>query len=267
MTPRCSMPSRVRRPPRNKRITQPVRPPHERELLRICGLPAVRALFERDPGRVERLFFAPVLRGELDACCQELGRAHKPYRQVDSAELARVAGTVLHGGAVAIARPRPLVDLDSDAVRTWAQDRKPLLILDGIGNPHNLGAIARSAAFFGLPRIVLADRPGQALPSDAAHRVAEGGLEHVALYRARLPVALPALRRAYRILGTSLVGGSTAIGPSRDRPVALILGNEKSGLEAATLALCDEVVRIPGRGTVQSLNVASAAAILIYLLT
>jgi tRNA G18 (ribose-2'-O)-methylase SpoU len=75
------------------------------------------------------------------------------------------------------------------------------------------------------------------------------------------------LRRAYRILGTSLVGGSTAIGPSRDRPVALMLGNEQSGLEAATLALCDEVVRIPGRGTVQSLNVASAAAILIYLLT
>ena len=153
------MSSPVRRPPRNKRITQKVRPPHERELLRICGLPAVRALFERDPGRVERLFFAPVLRGELDACCQELGRAHKPYRQVDSAELARVAGTVLHGGAVAIARPRPLVDLDPAAARAWAQDGKPLLILDGIGNAQNLGAIARSAAFFGLARIVLADRP------------------------------------------------------------------------------------------------------------
>jgi len=224
-------------------------------------------LFERYPGRVERLFFEPGLKGELEELCQLLARAHKPYRQVDSLELARVAGTVLHGGAVAIARPRPLVDLDPKATRAWTQDRKPILILDGIGNPHNLGAIARSAAFFGLERIVLADRPDQAFPSDAAYRVAEGGLEHVALYRAPLPAALRALRHAYRIVGTSLAGDSAGMKPTADRPVALILGNEITGLDAATLALCDEVVRIPGSGHVQSLNVASAAAILIYLLT
>jgi TrmH RNA methyltransferase len=142
----------------------------------------------------------------------------------------------------------------------------PLLILDGVGNPHNLGAIARSAAFFGLARIVLADRPDQTLPSDAAYRVAEGGLEHLELCRTRLPAALHELRRAYRIVGASLAGGSAAIDPTHDYPVALILGNEKIGLDAATLALCHEVVRIPGSGRVQSLNVASAAAILIYLL-
>jgi len=261
------MPSPVRPHPRNKRTAQPVRPPHERELLRICGVPAVRALFERDPGRVERLFFEPALRGELDACCQALAGAHKPYRQLDRAELALIAGTVLHGGAVAIARPRPLADLDPKVARAWAQDRKPILILDGIGNPHNLGAIARSAAFFGLERIVLADRPDQALPSDAAYRVAEGGLEHVALYRAPLRAALRALRHVYRIVGTSLAGDSAGMEPTADRPVALMLGNEITGLDAATLALCDEVVRIPGSGHVQSLNVASAAAILIYLLT
>jgi RNA methyltransferase, TrmH family len=261
------MPSPVRPHPRNKRKAQQVRPPHERELLRICGLAAVQALFDRDPGRLERLFFEPSLREELDASCQELARAHKPYRQVGSAELARVAGTVLHGGTVAIARPRPLGDLDPTAARIWAQDGKPLLILDGVGNPHNLGAIARSAAFFGLTRIVLADRPDQALPSDAAYRVAEGGLEHVALSRAPLPTALHTLRHSYHIVGTSLAGGSAGMVPTGDRPVALILGNEKTGLQAATLALCDEVVRIPGSGHVQSLNVASAAAILIYLLT
>jgi TrmH RNA methyltransferase len=235
--------------------------------VRICGLVAVQALFDRDPGRVERLFFEPALRGELDASCQALARAHKPYRQVDEAELARVAGTVLHGGAVAIARPRPLSGFAPTAARAWAQDGKPLLILDGIGNPHNLGAIARTAAFFGLARIVLADRPDQALPSDAAYRVAEGGLEYLALYRAPLSTVLRQLRQAYRIVGTALTGSSPGMEPTGERPVALILGNEKIGLDAATLALCDEVVRIPGSGHVQSLNVASAAAILIYLLT
>ena len=87
------------------------------------------------------------------------------------------------------------------------------------------------------------------------------------LYRARLPSVLCAVRRAYRIVGTSLAGDSTGLYPTGDRPVALILGNEKTGLDAAMLSLCDDVVRIPGSGHVQSLNVASAAAILIYLLT
>src|SRR5271166_75043 len=247
------MPNPARPRQRNKPTAPPVRPPHERELLRICGLAAVQALFDRDPGRVERLFFEPALRNDLEASCQRLARARKPYRQVDSAELARIAGTVLHGGAVAIARPRPLVDLDPAATAGWAEDGKPLLILDGIGNPHNLGAIARSAAFFGLARIVLADRPDQALPSDAAYRVAEGGLEDVTLYRAPLPAALPTLRRTYHIVGTSLDRGSAGLDPTGDRPVALILGNEKTGLEAAMLALCDKVVRIPGSGHVQSL--------------
>jgi TrmH RNA methyltransferase len=227
----------------------------------------VRALFERDPGRVERLFFEPAMRGELDVFCQALARARKPYRQVDGAELARISGTVLHGGAVAIARPRPVIDLDPEAAAMWAEDGKPLLILDGIGNPHNLGAIARTAAFFGLDRIVLADRPDQALPSDAAYRVAEGGLEHLMLYRAQLPAALRQLRHAYRVVGTSLATGSVPEKRAGARPVALILGNEETGLDAATLAACDDVVRIPGSGHVQSLNVASAAAILIYLLT
>src|SRR5262249_12616161 len=134
-------------------------PPHERELLRICGLAAVRALFECDPGRAERLFFENREKGEVGAFCQALPGAAKPYRQLDPSELARVAGTVLHGGVVAIARPKPLAGFDPAAVRGWAESGKPLLVLDGIGNPHNLGAIARSAAFFGLERILLADRP------------------------------------------------------------------------------------------------------------
>ncbi len=149
--------------------------PHARQLLRVCGLAAVTALFARDPRRVERLFFEDRVKGEVGPFCRTLARARKPYRQADKAELARVAGTPLHGGVVAIATPRPLADFDRSAARIRAKNGKPLLVLDGIGNPHNLGAIARSAAFFGLERMVLAARPDQALPSDARYRVAEGG--------------------------------------------------------------------------------------------
>jgi RNA methyltransferase, TrmH family len=148
--------------------------------------------------------FEARLRGEVGAFCAALARTRKPYREVNPAELARVAGTVLHGGVAAITQPRPLAAFDPKAVSGWARDGKPILVLDGIGNPHNLGAIARTAAFFVIERIVLADHPEQALPSDASYRVAEGGLEHVTLYRTPLTAALDDLRRSYRIIGSTL---------------------------------------------------------------
>ena len=76
-------------------------PPHSRQLLRICGLAAVAALFERDPRRVERLFFEDRVKGEVGSFCRTLARARKPYRQLDKAELSRVAGTPLRPRAVA----------------------------------------------------------------------------------------------------------------------------------------------------------------------
>ena len=239
---------------------------HERELQRICGLAAVRAVFARDPGRVERLFFEDGMKELVGPFCRLLARARKPYRRVDDAELARIAGTILHGGVVAIARSRPLLDFDPQVARRWGEDGRPLIVLDGIGNPHNLGAIARSAAFFGLERIVLSDRAEQALPSDASFRVAEGGFEHLDLYRASLPAALDELRQCYRVVGTALDCSTVPDRWVADRPIALILGNEEAGLDPITMARCDEIVTIPGSGYVQSLNVAAAAAILIYLL-
>jgi len=242
------------------------RRPHSRELLRICGLAAVTALFERDPRR-ERLFFEDKVKREVGRFCRTLARARKPYRQVDKAELARVAGTPLHGGLVAIVAPQPLADFDRNAVRIWAKNGKPVLVLDGIGNPHNLGAIARSAAFFGVERIVLADRPDQALPSDASYRIAEGGLEHLDLHRALLPAALFEMRPAYRVIGTALGHGQMPGRLESGLPVALVFGNEETGLDPATIAACDQIWSIPGSSRVQSLNVAAAAAVLLYQLT
>jgi TrmH RNA methyltransferase len=241
-------------------------------------MPAVQALFARDPGRVERLFFEPRLADALAGARRQMAQTRKPYREVAFDELARVAGTVRHGGVVAVARPRPPLPFDPKLVAGWARENRPLLILDGIGNPHNLGAVLRSAAYFGIARALLADRPEQALPSAASYRVAEGALEYLLLYRAKLPTAIGALRRGgFRVVGTAL-GRAIPLADFRSAdfrgkgPVALVLGNEERGVDPATLALCDSVVTIPGvtipgSGGVQSLNVAAAAAILFYILT
>jgi TrmH RNA methyltransferase len=229
-------------------------------------MPAVAALFATAPGRVEKLFFDQETKPLLGPFCAELARARKPYRLVQSEELARVAGTILHGGVVALAQPRPISGFDRDDSAEWARDRRLLLLLDGVSNPHNFGAIARTAAFFALPRIVLSDHPAQALPSDASYRVAEGGLEYVRLYRGTPFIqTLRNLRRSYLVVGAAAEGGRPigTLRPSQ-RPFALILGNEEDGLRPATVAACEEIVTIPRSGSIQSLNVAASAAILIH---
>src|SRR5579862_8674736 len=199
------------------------------KLWRIAGLPAVAAIFATAPGRVERLFYDERMKAKAGDFCAALARARKPYRLVGDDELKRVAGSVMHGGIVALVEPQPIAAFDPRDAKEWARDGRPLLVLDGVSNPQNLGAIARTAAFFGLPRIVLSDHPAQALPSDASHRIAEGGLDYVALYRAsRFAAALKQLKPFYHVLGTTLGKGKAleALDKS-ERPFALVLGNEE----------------------------------------
>ena len=242
--------------------------PHAKNFIRVAGFAAVAALFAAAPGRVERLFFDERSKARAKDFCAILSKARKPYRDVPKEELDKVAGTPMHGGIVAVALPRPILAFDPQAARDWARDGKLLLVLDGIGNPHNLGAIVRSAAFFGVPRILLSDHALQALPSDASYRVAEGGFEHVELYRTgAISAQLGKLRGAYRILGAAPTGRAGVPAPQPGSPpFALVLGNEEAGVPQATLAACDEVVSIPGSGRIESLNVSAAAAVLIYAL-
>lgn len=266
-------------------VKPPNRPPHKRldavqgakpaekfndkALARIAGFSAVSALFAAAPERVERLFFDDKMKVKAGDFCQVMAKARKPYRLVPREELDRIAGTPIHGGIVAVAQPRPVMAFDPDAARGWAKDAQMLLILDGIGNPHNLGAIIRTAAFFGTPRVVLSDHVQQALPSDASYRVSEGGFEHVDVYRAtKFAEQLAKLRGAYRIIGAA-PGGKASVPVRRqgEPPFALVLGNEEHGLPKSTLDVCDEIVAIDGSGKVESLNVSAAAAILIHALS
>ncbi|MBB6254020.1 TrmH family RNA methyltransferase [Nitrospirillum iridis] len=241
-----------------------------RKTFRVLGLPAVAALFARDPDRVERLFFDDRMKEKVGAYCAALAQARKPYRLLPADEMEKVAGTPLHGGVVAVAPPRPVPPLDMAEAAQWAAAGEPLMILDGVGNPHNLGAIVRTCAFFGINRLVLSDHPEQALPSEAAYRVAEGGFEYVTLYQmARFAQNLRHLRGPYRIVGTALGDhpDPAAVLSERDaKPAALILGNEEVGLPATTVQACNQLVTLRGSGQVQSLNVSATAAILVHAL-
>ncbi len=232
---------------------------------RICGANAVAALFARRPEAVKRLFYTAPMKETAGPLCAEMAKLRRPYRMLEPEEISRAAGGVHHGGIVAVAEQRRIDIIDF--VRP--PKMKLLVVLDRVGNPHNLGAIARSAAFFGAGGLLFHEVPGQAWPSDAAYRTAEGGLEYLELHKTRnLPKALAALEPHYRTVAATLTPDAMPLQSlPRDRPVALVLGNEEVGVSVSAAEACRRRVRILGAGPVQSLNVAQAAAVLLAALT
>ena len=243
--------------------------PARHDELRVCGLTAVRARFARDPGSIQRLFFDYATGRQVGVISKVLAQTKKIYRCVEPAELEKIAGTVHHGGIVAVVTMKPLRPVTTAEVQEWQQRRESLVILDRIGNAHNLGAIARTVAFFGVPRIVIPDNSAAARPNDAAYRVAEGGLEHVEV---RLASDLSSLVRdlvaaGYDVVGAATRGGradATARRAGDAKPMALVLGNEEQGLAPEVTSACTRLVTIPGSGKVESLNVSVAAAVLMW---
>jgi TrmH RNA methyltransferase len=247
---------------------KPSFPARQREL-NVCGWPAVSTLFARHPDEVRRLFFDAATGKRAGGFCSQLAQQQKVYRQVDATELEKVAGTKLHGGIVAIIGERPLNKVTREVLDAWGRTRAPLLLLDRVSNANNVGAIVRTAAFFGVKAILVPDHPAQALPGEAAYRVAEGGMEFVDFYRVpSLPGICDELKRRHFLIGTSLRGNQLSPAAARERglprPPALVLGNEEKGISPEVAAKCDRLVKIPGEDSVESLNVSAAAAVLCW---
>jgi TrmH RNA methyltransferase len=243
-------------------------PFHERaDLIRVCGVPSVTALFKTEPDRVQRLFFVSQIQQTITKPWRDhLAGLRRPFREVESEELKKISGTAMHGGVVAFATAPEIPTISDEDVARLAAEKRPLIVLDGVGNPQNLGAIARTAAFFGCDNLVLSDSPSQAGISDASYRVAKGGIDGVTIWRAKgFQDWLSRLKGHYHVVGTVAAAGKPWIDRSAiDRPIALVLGNEEHGLTPEIQAACDTLVTLPGSGAVQSLNVSATAAILIH---
>jgi len=234
--------------------------------LTICGLAAVKARWESDAPSILRLFFDPATGRKLGAICRVLATERKVYRSVPAAELEKISGSKHHGGAVAIvAAPKVLSPRPAD-VKRWASQCAPLLILDRVGNAHNLGALARTAAYLGVEDIIITDTAESARPNDAAFRVAEGGLEKIQVWAAHdLSLLIKDLRKAgYAVTAAATRGGRPECAVELNQPSALVMGNEEHGIDPKVAAACSRQVTIPGTKAVESLNVSVAGAILMW---
>ena len=179
-------------------------------------------------------------------------------KRIDAA--ARTDGSQ---GVVALARPIRETPLE-DLCQSTRRGRIPfLLVLDGITDPHNLGAVLRSAECAGVTGIVL-PRHRSAHLSPTVAKVAAGAIEYLPMALvAGVPTALTQLS-GLGVVTVGLVGEApTSLYrlPLGDRPVALVLGSEGTGLAALTRKRCEELAAIPQHGTLSSLNVATAGAI------
>lgn len=233
---------------------------------KVVGLAAAYAVMRVRPGDVLNVAHSKGARRELSDLLREAARLRIAYRELPQEDLDALSETVHNEGVCLLVRQRPEATLD---VLARAIDPEGLILaLDRVENPHNVGALLRSAAFFGARGLLLSGLRKRAL-TPASVRVSEGGAEHVPVCSVHaLAPALTELRRA----GAAIVGADAHRGESathyRFPPrVVLVLGSERHGLSPELTQLCTDLVHIRGSDAVESLNVSVAAGILLALAT
>jgi 23S rRNA (guanosine2251-2'-O)-methyltransferase len=232
----------------------------------IFGLHAVRMMLERHPERVAAVRLAERRDDARVQRIEELARRHqRPVQRVDVHALKRLLGDVVHQGVAADITPLPPWTEDDLLTALQSAVTPLLLALDGVQDPHNLGACLRTADACGaLAVIVPRDRAAQLTPT--VRKVAAGAAESTPV------VAVTNLVRTLKLLkdaGLWSVGADAAADQAADAvdlkgPVVLVLGAEGAGLRQLTRQNCDFLVRLPQLGAVESLNVSVAAGMLLY---
>jgi 23S rRNA (guanosine2251-2'-O)-methyltransferase len=234
---------------------------------RLIGIHAVReALLAGRP--LERIVIARGRHGNRFEELVDLARQHGvPVRFEDRAQLDRLAGSAQHQGVVAMTAAKPAVDLEDLIARGAARESGKgfLVLLDGVEDPHNLGAIVRTALAAGADGVVIPERRAAGLTETVA-RVSAGALAHVPVARVKnLARAMEELKAAgYWLVGLDEHAEKNYTGVDFTGPIGIVLGSEGEGLHELTRKRCDFLVSIPTSGPVRSLNVSVAAGVVLF---
>ena len=232
----------------------------------VCGAHSVLAALERGPERVKRLLIAAGRRGRRAAEAVRLAESRRiPIEAIDLKQLTKKAATAQHQNLVAEVSPTPLLALE-DLIEAQPAAAPPILLLDGVQDPRNFGAILRSAAALGAGGVVWPKDNAVGLTPVAA-KAAAGALEVVPLARVtNLVRAVSALKEAgYWVLAADAHGEKVLGVDELPWPCGLVIGAEGKGVRPLVRKNCDARVRIPIEGgVVSSLNASVAAAILLH---
>jgi 23S rRNA (guanosine2251-2'-O)-methyltransferase len=220
--------------------------------------PVVEALRAGRP--LERILIAQGAGGpRLQEIIDLARRANIPVRFEPRGALERVAGSPAHQGVVALGAAQRYAQLDEIG------DAQMLVVLDGVEDPHNLGAIVRTAHAAGAGAIIIPERRAVGV-TDVVAKAAAGALEHLPIVRVgNINRALEELKeRGYWIYGLDERGTEDYTAVDYGSPTVLVFGGEGKGVHELVRRHCDVLVRIPMSGKISSLNVSVAAGVVLF---
>lgn len=228
----------------------------------IYGIHAVQAKLKRSPGAVQRIFVLGGKRsGRLEGLVAEARRQQIEVSEVSRDELERMAQGGVHQGVVASvgASTSNVATLDDVFEKS---ENLFLLVLDGVQDPHNLGACLRVADAAGVDAVIAPKDHAVGL-TPTVRKVASGAAETVPYIQVtNLARTLQELKdRGIWLYGAAGEAEDSIFDKKLERPLAIVMGAEGKGLRRLTRDLCDFLVKIPMMGTVDSLNVAVATGV------
>ena len=230
----------------------------------IYGIHSVLELLGSDPGRIERLWIAGDTENpRLRRLAADARRRGVPVSEEPRAALQRRCGSGGHQGVVAAVTDVRV--LDAVAAVDAAGPDPLLLVVDGVTDPQNLGAILRTAEAAAVSAVFLAKRHTAPL-SSVTVKASAGAVHHLRLARIGNTVYFieELQRRQIRVVGLHPGEGIVWCDADLKRPLALVLGAEGEGLRRLVRERCDQLVQLPMLGKVGSLNVAAAAAAILF---
>lgn len=187
------------------------------------------------------------------------------YQRVPQEKLNRIT-MKNHQGVIALLSPVSYQKLDNLVPMFYEEGRTPaILVLDGLTDTRNFGAIGRTADCAGIDAIVIPERNSVSVTADAL-KTSAGGLFYVPVCRERTILgAVKFLKEnGYKVVGATEKGAVDYTETDYTVPVAIVMGNEETGISEDVLRLCDDLVAIPIRGNIGSLNVSVAAGVMMY---
>ena len=220
--------------------------------------PVAEALRSRHP--LDRLLVAQGAGGpRLQEIIDLARRAEVPVRFEPRAALDRLAGTPAHQGVVALGAARKYAGLETAAASQL------VVVLDGVEDPHNLGAIIRTAHAAGAGAVIIPERRAASV-TDVVAKAAAGAIEHLPVVRVtNVNRAVEELKeRGFWVYGLDERGPEDYAKIEYNAPTALVLGAEGKGLHEQVRKHCDVLVRIPMSGKISSLNVSVAAGVVLF---
>jgi 23S rRNA (guanosine2251-2'-O)-methyltransferase len=243
--------------PKNRSSSRQTQAKHDGTVI-LYGWHTVKAALENPQRRIRRLFATENAARRLAQEGVPLRAELEPVRPEMIAR--RLSPDAVHNGVLAEADPLPSPELDE------IERSDLVLVLDQITDPHNVGAILRTAAAFDVAAVVTTARHSPQA-SGVLAKSASGALEYVSLITVpNLARAIEQLReRGFLVIGLDSGGGDDLAGTAVRAPLALILGAEGKGLRQLTRASCDYLARLDLPGRIKSLNVSNAAALALYI--